>query len=229
MSELEKAQAKFIRLQNEQSRTLTEERQERDEIPFGQPKIVGRKDIYKRADQLAEKAHKLDHEIQAQHDRVKMLEAAAAYQSKTGVQDVHRVGKSEYASIGAATSVRNLDYFKKELADLETYNEKAKANNRKKGARKMQTVGAKITKLKRKIEALETMQEKTENQKISDKAQGLIEAGKVTQWAKKPIYYFVKGLRKVAVEIDNSGNFVESSRYPATTASDQQALAALIK
>ncbi|HBI3722363.1 TPA: hypothetical protein K4433_003060, partial [Enterococcus faecalis] len=62
--------------------------------------------------------------------------------------------------------------------------------------------GAAITKLKNKIATLEQMKEADENKVMSEKTKELIESGAVTQWKKKPIFYFVKGLRKVALEID---------------------------
>ena len=59
-------------------------------------------------------------------------------------------------------------------------------------------MGTEITKLKNKIQVLEDMKAKDENKVLSEHAKNLIADGLVTQWQKKPIYYFVKGLRKVA-------------------------------
>lgn len=66
------------------------------------------------------------------------------------------------------------------------------------------------------------MQEKDRNKVVSEKTQKLIDSGAVTQWKKKPVYYFVKGLRKVALEIDQNGNFFISPFYPAYSDSDKQ-------
>jgi hypothetical protein len=51
---------------------------------------------------------------------------------------------------------------------------------------------------------------------MTDKARKLIERGDVTKWNKKPIYYFVKGCRKVALVIqEETGEFIISKKYPA--------------
>ena len=69
---------------------------------------------------------------------------------------------------------------------------------------------------------LEEMQEKDKNKTVSEHTQKLIDEGLVNQWQKKPIYYFVKGLKKVALEINQEGNFVISKRYPAYNEDDQK-------
>lgn len=66
------------------------------------------------------------------------------------------------------------------------------------------------------------MIEKDQKKVVSEKTQQLIDSGAVKQWQKKPIYYFVQGLRKVALEIDDKGNFYISERYPAYTESEKQ-------
>ena len=54
--------------------------------------------------------------------------------------------------------------------------------------------------------------------KISTSAKSLIDSGKVTQWAKRPNTYFIKGLKKTALELQPDGTFKHSPRYhgPAT-------------
>lgn len=76
---------------------------------------------------------------------------------------------------------------------------------------------------------LKAMKEKSEkaSNEMSDLTKELIENGAVNQWAKKPIYYFVKGLRKVALVIDEGGDFKVSKKYPATSDKDQAYLKAL--
>lgn len=128
----------------------------------------------------------------------------------------------EKATIGARTNVDNLEYLKANLIELEILNEEAKAYNKTKPKVKMKTLGYEITKLRRKIEMLESMKEKLENKVVSEHTQRLIDSGKVNQWKKKPIYYFVKGLRKVALEIGENGNFEISRRYPAYSDEDKK-------
>lgn len=64
-----------------------------------------------------------------------------------------------------------------------------------------------IKRYKQAIEELE--KERT----ISEQSQRLIDSGKIAQWAKKPHIYFVKGMRKVAVELKEDGTFELSKRY----------------
>ena len=145
------------------------------------------------------------------------------------LKDVQVIGKSGYATIGAKTSVNNLDYFKEKLEELEQLNVEAKRYNKTKPKIKHQTYGSEITKLKRKIAMLEEMQEKDKNKIVSEHTQKLIDEGLVNQWQKKPIYYFVKGLKKVALEINQDGNFVISKRYPAYSEDDKKFIKILLR
>ena len=64
------------------------------------------------------------------------------------------------------------------------------------------------------------MKAKDDNKVVGQHAQSLIDNGIVTQWKKKPIYYFVKGLKKVALVLNDSGDFVISKQYKADSDSD---------
>lgn len=208
------AQSKLERLKQEQKEVKQAIRKETANIPFGQPNIIGRRDIYKDVKRYYAKERKLAEEREKQEDRIAMLEEVEQFkQANQLVQDVHVVGKTECATIGVKTSVNNLDYFRQQLADLEQANEEAKAYNKTKPAVRKKTYGTQITKLKRKIANLEAMQEQAEKTVFSTKTKELIESGAVTQWKKKPIFYFVKGLRKVALEIDEKGEFFVSPWY----------------
>ncbi|MGL9970953.1 hypothetical protein [Enterococcus sp. DIV1420a] len=227
---LEQAQAKLERIQNEQVTVHQAIRNEHNKIPFGQPNIIGRRDIYKTVNRYHDQAIKLMHEEEQQTNRIDMLEKVEDFKTENELlKDVHVVGKSSYATVGAKTSVNNLDYFRNKLIELEKQNEEAKAYNKTKPARKMKTLGTEITKLKRKIASLEDMQEKDQTKKVGPKAQTLIDSGAVNQWKKKPIYYFVKGLKKVALELDENGDFFPSSLYPAYTKEDQKIIADLLQ
>lgn len=230
MNTLEKAQTKLERIRNEQIETRSAIRKEHDLIPFGQPNIIGRRDIYKTVNRHHDKSMKLFKEEEKQERRIEMLEKVEEFKTENElIKDVHVVGKSSYATVGAKTSVNNLDYFKNRLVELEEQNEKAKAYNKTKPQRKMKTLGADITKLKNKIASLEKMQEKDQNKIVSEKTQQLIDSGAVNQWKKKPVYYFVKGVRKVALEIDDNGNFYISPYYPAYTEEDKKIIEELLK
>ncbi|MDT2525975.1 hypothetical protein P7D73_21960 [Enterococcus raffinosus] len=229
MNELKKAQIKLNRIENEQAQTQKEITSENNKIPFGQPNIIGRGDIYKTVKRQYAKAVKLSEEQEKQENRIAMLEKVEEMKDDNPLlKDIQVVGKTEYASIGAKTSVNNLEYFKNKLKELELQNKEAKAYNKTKPKIKMKTLGSDITKLKRKIEMLEEMQEKDKNKKVSEKSKKLIESGKVNQWTKKPIYFFVKGLKKVALELDENGEFIVSKRYPAYTEEENQFIKELL-
>lgn len=215
-TKLEQAKGKLERLNNERASLGISIRKEHARIPFGQPNIIGRRDIYKDVNRKHAKSIKLLEETEKQELRIEMLEKVEKYKEENElINDVHAVGRSSYANVGARTSVNNLDYFRSKLEELVKENEEAKAYNKTKPVIKRKTKGAEITKLKNKISMLEDMQEKAENTELSAKTKELIENGDVNQWKKKPIYYFVKGLKKVALEIDDKGDFFLSSRYPA--------------
>ena len=220
-TQLENANKKLNRLKEEQNGIMKAIRKEKDLIPFGQPVIIGRRDIYKDLKRYYGKSIANSIEQDKQEKRIEMLEKVEEVKSENqNLKDVHVVGVSGYATVGAKTSVNNLDYFKSKLAELEERNEEAKAHNKTKPVIKMKTLGTEITKLKRKIQMLEDMKAKDESKVLSEHAQSLIDDGFVTQWKKKPIYYFVKGLRKVALVLNESGDFETSKTYSAYSDED---------
>ncbi len=229
-SQLEKAKNKLVALKEEQKELMKAIRKEHDSIPFGQPNIIGRRDIYKDVKRYRAKSIENSIQQEKQEHRIEMLEKVEEVKSENStLKDVHVVGASAYATIGAKTSVNNLEYFKDKLAELEERNEEAKAYNRTKPAVKMKTLGTEITKLKRKIQMLEEMKAKDESKALSEHAKNLIASGLVTQWQKKPIYYFVKGLRKVALVLNESGDFEESKKYSAYSDKDIEFVEKLLK
>lgn len=230
MAELQRAKDKLKRIESEVKTTSDAIKYENELIPFGQPNIEGRRNIYANVQRLYAKQRELSEEYSKQVARVEMLEEAQNFKDSNDLlKDIHVVGKSKYATIGAKTSVNNIDYFKAKLVELEKANEEAKAYNKTKPKVKMATLGSEITKLKRKIAMLEEMKEKDESKVVSERTQKLIEEGYVNQWKKKPIYYFVDGLRKVALEIASDGNFVVSQRYPAYSDEDKAYIEKMLK
>ena len=220
-SQLEIANSKLNRLKEEQNGIIESIRKEKDLIPFGQPVIIGRRDIYKDLKRYYGKSIANSIEQDKQEKRIEMLEKVEEVKNENStLKDVHVVGNSSYATVGAKTSVNNLEYFKVKLSDLEEKNKEAKAYNKTKPVVKMKTLGTEITKLKNKIQVLEDMKAKDESKVLSEHAESLIKNGLVTQWQKKPIYYFVKGLRKVALVLNKSGDFEESKKYSAYSDDD---------
>lgn len=227
---LEASKSKLERLTNELHHASNMASKEMKRIPFGQPNIIGRGDIYKTAKRYYKKGMQLQDEIEKQNMRIDKLEKVEKFKEDNALlNDVHVRGKSSYATVGAKTSVNNLDYFKQKLIDLEEANVKAKAHNKAKKLPRSRTYGVDITKLKKKIAYLESIEEKATNQILSDKSKVLIDIEKVNQWAKKPIYYFVKGLKKVAFELDSEGNFYVSRRYPTQSEADKLYVEELLK
>ena len=230
MTQLENAKNKLVALKEEQKELTKAIRKEHDLIPFGQPNIIGRRDIYKDVKRYRAKSIANSVEQDKQEKRIEMLEKVEEVKSENStLKDVHVVGNSGYATVGAKTSVNNLDYFKAKLSELEEKNDEAKSYNKTKPAIKKKTLGTEITKLKRKIQMLEEMKAKDESKTLSEHAESLIKNGDVTQWKKKPIYYFVNGLRKVALELNESGNFEISKNYPAYSDDDIKFLEKLLK
>lgn len=78
--------------------------------------------------------------------------------------------------------------------------------------------------VRRKVDLLESIKSKHEQdtQLLSENASQLITSGSVVIWEKKPIYYFVKGLKKVALVVDKEGNFILSKTYPTKTDDEKQ-------
>lgn len=230
MTRLEQAQSKLNRIRSEQAEVMQSIDSEHERIPFGQPNMIGHPDIYKGVKRKYEKSRKLLEEEEKQENRIEMLEKVEDFKNSNELlKDVHVVGKSSYATVGAKTSVNNLEYFKNKLAEMEKDNEEAKAYNKTKPAIKRKTLGAEITKLKRKIVSLEIMQERDQNKVLSPKTKELIESEAVRQWQKKPIYYFVQGLKKVALEIDENGEFYISNRYSPYSEEDKQFVKELLE
>ena len=230
MTKLEIAKNKLNRLKEEENELMKAIRKEHDSIPFGQPNIIGRRDIYKDVKRYRAKSIANIYEQDKQEKRIEMLEKVEGVKSENqNLKDVHVVGTSGYATIGAKTSVNNLDYFKEKMAELVEKNEEAKSYNKTKPAVKKKTLGTEITKLKRKIQMLEEMKAKDESKVLSEHAKNLIDSGLVTQWKKKPIYYFVKGLRKVALELNDFGDFEISKNYQPYSDEDIKFVEKLLK
>lgn len=230
MTQLENAKNKLNRLKEEQNGIMKAIKKEKELIPFGQPVIIGRRDIYKDLKRYYGKSIANSVEQEKQEKRIEMLEKVEEVKNEnSALKDVHVVGNTSYATVGAKTSVNNLEYFKAKLVELEKRNEEAKAYNKTKPAIKMKTLGTEITKLKNKIKTLEEMKSKDESKVLSEHAQNLIASDLVTQWQKKPIYYFVKGLRKVALVLNESGDFEASKKYSAHSDSDIEFVEKLLK
>ncbi|HFI0149783.1 TPA: PBECR4 domain-containing protein [Streptococcus suis] len=79
---------------------------------------------------------------------------------------------------------------------------------------------ATINRYRKELIKLEAMKERLETTRISPGAQHLIDEGLVSQWDKQPTLYFIKGLRKVAFELTDSGEFQVSAKYQPKTSEE---------
>ncbi|MFS9028188.1 PBECR4 domain-containing protein [Streptococcus cristatus] len=73
-----------------------------------------------------------------------------------------------------------------------------------------------------KSERLEAIQDKVDGLVIQPETQALIDSGEVKQWTKQPNIYFVKGLRRVALELTEEGRFELSPKYHPNTDEEKE-------
>ena len=81
-----------------------------------------------------------------------------------------------------------------------------------------------IKRYKKELERLEAIQDKVDGLVIQPAAQALIDEGLVNQWQKQPNTYFVKGLRRVALELTEEGEFQLSSQIKYHPKTDEERL-----
>ena len=79
-----------------------------------------------------------------------------------------------------------------------------------------------IKRYKKELERLEAIQDKVDGLVIQPETQALIDSGEVKQWAKQPNIYFVKGLRRVALELSEEGRFELSPKYRPNTDEEKE-------
>ena len=63
---------------------------------------------------------------------------------------------------------------------------------------------------------------------IQPETQDIIDSGEVKQWAEHPNIYFVKGLRRVALELTEEGKFEQSSQYLPKTEEEKEVVNKLL-
>ena len=79
-----------------------------------------------------------------------------------------------------------------------------------------------IKRYKKELERLEAIQDKVDGLVIQPETQALIDAGEVKQWFKQPNIYFVKVLRRVALELTEEGRFELSPKYRPNTDEEKE-------
>lgn len=184
MTKLEIAIGKLKRLEKELEETgsaIYEHYKQTHGSPVNDKRNAGA--FYKRAEQIESKGMRLVRDIEAQKDRIAMLQ-----------EHEHNleVGLNKNGTL--ATSVSNIEEIRSKGG---SYN--------KKRVKELEAIIAKAEK---------------DQQVMTNKTKSLIESGAVIKWEKKPTYYFVKGLRKVALVINDKGEFYVSKKYPCNTNAD---------
>lgn len=204
-SRLAQAQRKLDRLNNELDSSINAAT-EHVKITNGQPMNDKRNGAswFKKQEQLESKVFKTFDEIKQQEERVRRLEQQKEFKE----EGLNRQGT------GLEMSVQNIPRIREEI-------EKSKRGE------SVYTRGT-IKRYEKELERLEEMASRNDRLKLSPAAQSLIEAGELNQWIKQPTIYFIKGLRRVALELDDQGNLVSSVRYAPKSDSDRQRLDELL-
>ena len=85
-----------------------------------------------------------------------------------------------------------------------------------------------IKRYKKELERLEAIQDKVDGLIIQPETQALINSGEVKQWVKQPNIYFIKGLRRVALELTEEGRFELSPKYLPNTEEEKEVVNKLL-
>lgn len=206
-SRLGKSKRKLVRLQNELNEQI-EKMVEHQRKTNGQPmndKRNGRS-WFRQQERIENKVHSLREEIKQQEKQVEKLERK---------EELKEMGYNKYG--GLDMTIENIPRIREEIERFEKGESSFSA--------------ATIRKYQRKLETLEQLKEKSEKGKenILPEVQAIIDSGRVTQWKKNPTIYFLKGYRKVALELNENGEFEESKKYQATSEEEKAAIRELLE
>lgn len=189
------AKQKLERLKNElheQTNKVFEHWEQTNGQPMNDKRNA--RSFFNKAERLESKAIDLTKEIKAQEERVGRLEWA---------DERKRLGLNKQG--GLMLTIDNIPRIEEELERAE----------------RGESHYAPVTLRKYRKELARLKAEKEQLNNASSKAQEIIDSGKVNQWKKHPTIYFVKGLRKVAIELVD-GSFQASSKYAAKTDEEKQ-------
>ena len=189
------AKQKLERLKNElheQTNKVFEHWEQTNGQPMNDKR--GARSFFNKAERLESKAIDLNRQIKEQEERVGRLEWA---------DERKRLGLNKQG--GLMLTIDNIPRIEEEL-------EKAERGE-------SHFAPATLRKYKKELARLKAEKEQLGN--ASSKAQEIISSGKVNQWKKHPTIYFVKGLRKVAIELVD-GAFEVSSKYAPQTDEEKE-------
>lgn len=147
----------------------------------------------KKRDKLENKVFELMHEIQKLEDTIENMELTSIDRGEEFAQLFDWKGRIKM-------NVNNLQAIKKMLEDVNAGRVKAPATK------------ATMKKWKWQVEDMERRKAIAGDKPKA--LQDMLDAGEVVQWDKKPNIFFIKGLKKVAIELQNGELKVSSRYYP---------------
>lgn len=154
----------------------------------------GGRTFFNKVDKLEERKSELVKQIEAQEERIERLEWA---------DENKRNGRNKQG--GLLLTIDNIPRIEREI-------EKAERGE-------SHYAPTTIRKYRKELARLKAEKEQLGN--ANSRAQEIINSGKLNQWKRYPTVYFIKGLRKVAIELKN-GIFEVSSKYAPQTDEEKE-------
>ena len=200
-SRLAQARRKLERLRGEQDEAISRA-YSHQALTNGQPMNDkrGGASFMRKQEQIEGQVFSKMDEIRQQEERVERLEHQ---------QHLKEMGLNRQGS-GLEMSVQNIPRIREEL-------EKAKRGE-------SFFTKATLKRYQEELTRLEAISEQMGKTSIQPATQALIDEGLVNQWQKQPNTYFVKGLRRVALELTEEGEFQLSSQIKYHPKTDEERL-----
>lgn len=200
-SRLAQARRKLERLRGEQDEAISRA-YSHQALTNGQPMNDkrGSASFMRKQEQIEDQVFSKMDEIRQQEERVERLEHQ---------QHLKEMGLNRQGS-GLEMSVQNIPRIREEL-------EKAKRGE-------SFFTKATLKRYQEELTRLEAISEQMGKTSIQPATQALIDEGLVNQWQKQPNTYFVKGLRRVALELTEEGEFQLSSQIKYHPKTDEERL-----
>ena len=200
-SRLAQARRKLERLRGEQDEAISRA-YSHQALTNGQPMNDkrGGASFKRKQEQIEGQVFSKMDEIRQQEERVERLEHQ---------QHLKEMGLNRQGS-GLEMSVQNIPRIREEL-------EKAKRGE-------SFFTKATLKRYQKELTRLEAISEQMGKTSIQPATQALIDEGLVNQWQKQPNTYFVKGLRRVALELTEEGEFQLSSQIKYHPKTDEERL-----
>ena len=200
-SRLAQARRKLERLKGEQDEAISRA-YSHQALTNGQPMNDkrGGASFMRKQEQIEGQVFSKMDEIRQQEERVERLEHQ---------QHLKEMGLNRQGS-GLEMSVQNIPRIREEL-------EKAKRGE-------SFFTKATLKRYQKELTRLEAISEQMGKTSIQPATQALIDEGLVNQWQKQPNTYFVKGLRRVALELTEEGEFRLSSQTKYHPKTDEERL-----